>query len=143
MDTLLNINYAIQVKNKIKVNEKIGYATEDAYYFPHQAINDEAVYMEQAALAYYLMQRGFTETAIPIPNLYGQWITQKDGIFYIVMKANPMLERQENIAHGKRLYEFHARNVHYMYEPQYISSYGKWKELWIEKLSSMEERIFE
>jgi len=45
-------------------------------------------------------------------------------------------------SHGALLAHFHDCTVHYMHEPQYISSYGKWKELWIHKLTKIEQHVY-
>src|SRR5690625_2214043 len=44
-------------------------------------------------------------------------------------------------SHGELLADFHQKHTAYGYEPENISSYGQWKQLWINKLMLFEKQI--
>src|SRR5699024_899926 len=61
---------------------------------------------------------------------------------YMVLKVTQKNHR-ERISHGYQLAEFHRLGSIYKYEPQKISSYGEWKQLWIDKLTMFESYIYQ
>lgn len=140
MRDLLNRYYAIPIKQDIALDGRNGFTDGEYVYFTISADNKEAIYMEQATLAYYLVENGFEQTAFPIQNQQEQWITYDEGTYFLVVKAR-QVQTERLQSHGKSLASFHQANVGYPYEPQYISSYGQWKQLWIDKLTFYEERI--
>lgn len=142
METFLSTYYNIHSLDKIHMDSNIGYKTNDSIYFIISAPNKEALYMEQAALAYYLVENGFTQTAFPIPNIYGNWLTRQHNTLYMVTKVL-MIQQDERSSHGHLLAQFHQKNATYTFEPQYISSYGQWKQLWIDKLTMIEQKALE
>lgn len=140
MQDLLVTYYAIDVREQVDYNGKIAYTDGEYVYLTITATNKEVIHMEQASLAYYLVEQGYDRVAFPIRNMHSNWMTEVDGKRYMVMKVKqPGMVRKES--HGKLLAEFHNINQMYRYQPQYISSYGKWKELWIDKLTYFEEKI--
>ncbi|HLR75584.1 MAG TPA: hypothetical protein VK077_09935 [Virgibacillus sp.] len=142
MDTFLKTFYHININETIHMDGHTGYQSDDSIYFIISALNKEAIHMEQAALAYYLVENGFTQTAFPIPNIYGNWLTKQNNMHYLVVQVL-MISDNLQLSHGKLLAHFHQKNVSYTYEPQYISSYGKWRQLWIDKLTTIEQTVFD
>lgn len=142
MRDLLNTFYAIQISEEILIEDRVAFKSGNNIYFITLATNNKAIHMEQSFLAHYLVKKGYAHTAHPVPNHYGEWITNYRDENYLVLKV---IQLQENIPseHGKILAQFHQKNRAYAYEPQHISSYGQWKNLWIDKLTSFEKKIIE
>lgn len=140
MREFLNTYYGIQVNGEVEINGRLGYPDHEYVYFTISSNNNKAIHMEQATLAYYLVENGYPQTAFPIPNLNGEWITTIEKHNYIVVKVKS-LQNDILISHGEMLANFHQRNMAYNYEPQYVSSYGQWKQLWIDKLTFFEKHI--
>lgn len=140
MKELLTIYYAIQVKESKVINRKVAYFDDSFIYFPVRIKSKKEVYMEQATLAYHLVERGYKQTAFPVPNVNGDWITHYLGDSYHVLKVEA-LQANTALSHGKELALFHQANRVHQYQPQHISSYGQWKELWINKLTFFENKI--
>lgn len=137
---LLATYYAIHSSEEIIIEGKTGFRNEEYLYFTIIARNNKAIHMEQTTLAYYLAENGYHQTAFPIPNMNGDWITNYNGNNYLVVKVGT-LQEEVRYAHGKLLAQFHQVNSAYHYEPQYISSYGQWKKLWIDKCTEFEKKI--
>lgn len=93
--------------------------------------------MEQAALSYYLYENNYLHTAIPIRTLQGDWFAPLEEKQYMVLKVRQS-KKETSESHGRQLAAFHQMGSQYTYEPQRISSYGEWKQLWIDKLSTFE-----
>lgn len=142
MRDLLNAFYAIQISEEIVVGERVGFKSGTNTYFTTLATNNKAIHMEQASLAYHLVENGYDQMAIPVPNQYGDWITSYRDANYFVLKVID-LQKDLRAGHGALLAQFHQKNNAYAYEPQHISSYGQWKNLWIDKLTSFENKIIE
>ncbi len=142
MRDLLNTFYAIHISEELLIEERVAFKSGNNIYFIILATNNKAIHMEQSLLAYHLVENGYDQMAYPIPNNYGEWITNYRDENYLVLKVNHI---QENIqsGHGALLARFHQKNNTYAYEPQHISSYGQWKNLWIDKLTSFENKIME
>lgn len=142
MENLLKNFYTVQIKEKMIIDGKTGFKNDEYVYFTTTAENNKAIHMEQATLAYHLVELGYSNMAIPIPNIYGEWITSYKGAAYIVFRVSKFDQLEKNM-HGMLLVSFHRSNTTYEFEPQSISSYGKWPMLWIEKLTHLEKKIFE
>lgn len=142
MENLLVNDYAIQIREKITIDGKEGFKDAEYIYFTILARNKEAIHMEQAVLAYYLTENGYTYTALPIQNIKGQWFTVKEEGTYIVVKVKQLQENPPD-THGRLLAGFHQMHTAYSYEPEAVSSYGQWKQLWIDKLSVFESRVIQ
>lgn len=140
MKELLLLNYNIHAIEQLSVNERTGYRDKDYYYFIISSVDKEMIHLEQAALAYYLTENGYNHTAIPIPTINNNWFVEKDNQFYMVLRVSD-LRKELSKSHGKVLAEFHNVSNTYSYEPKEISSYGLWKELWIQKLTAFEHKI--
>ncbi len=137
---LLHTYYELPVDETIILDGKEGYKHEEYFYFIINVNNKEVIHMEQAALAYYLIENNFTHTAFPIQNKYGEWFTTEQGKSYMVLQVQqPMQEHR--LSPGTSLAFFHQVGENYDYEPKTISSYGQWKNLWIEKLTLFETNL--
>jgi spore coat protein YutH len=140
MKELLLVNYNIHVTEQVRINEREGFRDRDYIYFIISATNKEMIHLEQAALAYYLSEIGYNHTAIPIPTMGNSWFVEKDNNHYFVLRVADV-QRDTEASHGKKLAEFHNKTSQYSYEPKEISSYGQWKNLWINKLTAFERKI--
>lgn len=137
---LLATYYAVSMNEEIIIDGKSSFKDEEYLYFTILATDNKAIHMEQTTLAYYLIENGYHQTAFPIPNIHGDWITNYAGKDYIVLKVS-ILQHDVPGKHGILLARFHQLNRSYHYEPQYISSYGQWKRLWIDKCTAFEREI--
>ena len=142
MRDLLNTFYAIHISEEILIEDRVAYQCDNHIYFITLATNNKAIHMEQSLLAYYLVEKGYDQTAHPVPNNYGEWITHYRDENYLVLKVT-CLKNGVEADHGKELAQFHRINSAYTFEPQHVSSYGQWKQLWIEKLTYYEKKIIE
>jgi spore coat protein YutH len=142
MKELLYVNYNIYATDHVSINGRVGFRDHDYNYFIISASNKEMVLLEQAALAYYLAENGYNHTAIPIPTTSNNWFSEKDGQYYLVLRVSD-LHHAPPETHGKKLAQFHHLTASYQYEPQEISSYGMWKDLWIRKLTAFEHKLSE
>lgn len=143
MELLINY-YAIANIQRVNRNEETYFVNNDSLYLIIPVVNKEAIYMEQIVLSYFLKDNGFEYVAHPIRNKTGEWITAFQGNKYIVLQA-PKRENSNVVddpySEGIQLATFHVNNRNYPYEPQEISSYGKWHRLWIDKLTTFEQLI--
>ncbi|RDW20953.1 hypothetical protein [Oceanobacillus chungangensis] len=137
---LLSTHYNIQIEEKIWLHGKEGYRQDNQFYFTTTSDNKEVILMEQAALAYYLMENDHKQITMPIPNLYGEWFSSFADKSYMVFRVE-QLKQENRQTEGKALAMFHQLGSVYRYEPKNISSYGAWKALWIEKLTVFETKI--
>ncbi|WP_068672799.1 hypothetical protein [Oceanobacillus sp. Castelsardo] len=138
----LSTYYGIQVDEKIGFARKEGYRTGNYFNFITSIENKEMVYLEQASLAYFLRDNQIDFITLPIPNLQGEWVTSYHNKNYMVMQVTNMQQEDKKLE-GRRLAEFHQIGSRYQYQPKEISSYGRWKSLWIEKLDYIESRVEE
>jgi len=139
---MLLSHYEIQTEEKRQINGKEGYKQSEYIYFIIPADNREVLYMEQAALAYFLTENQYDQTAVPIQNVHGDWFTAHQERTYMVIRAN-RYSRESEATPGETLAHFHQTGSNYHYEPQHVSSYGQWKELWIHKLTQFEHGVTE
>lgn len=142
MKDLLVREYGIHTTGKELIGMVEGLKNNEYVYVTIPVKNKEIMYMEQAALSYYLYENGYVQTACPIPNLSGDWFTNDDDQNYIVVKLSRNLSTNER-SHGQRMANFHQLGAHYRYEPRYLSSYGQWYSLWIDKLEWFEYKLTE
>lgn len=140
LEEMLNIHYRIQPNDKVILGDKEGYRQGDNLYVTISGKNRETILMEQAVLSYYLRDNSLEMLAIPIPNLDGEWYTSYKEDSWMVLHINEE-SRLSDKSMGIKLAELHQVGGTFSYEPKAISSYGKWKELWIEKLTAFEEAI--
>lgn len=142
MEDFLTTNYQIQYNEEISIDNKRGFINDGILYFIISSGNKEMIHMEQAALAYFLVEKGYNQTAFPVPNIYGNWISEFEEQSYLVVQVRELQEKPA-FTHGIMLANFHQMSTTYGYEPQQISSYGQWKQLWINKLTVFENEIIE
>lgn len=137
---LLRTFYAVQAEEKIAIDGKEGYKQAEYFYFIITVGNKEIIHMEQAALAYYLIENNMNHMAFPVQNIHGEWFTNSHDKKYMVLQVQH-LQSDITLSPGELLAAFHQVGTNYSYEPQEISSYGQWKQLWIDKLTTFETRI--
>ncbi|RLL46497.1 hypothetical protein D8M04_04630 [Oceanobacillus piezotolerans] len=136
----LSTHYDIQVEEKIRLDDKEGYKQGNQIYFITSALNKETIYMEQAAIAYFLRENGYHDVAIPIVNVRGEWFTKVEDQSYLVIQIE--FYREDEIdSVGIRLAGLHQLGEAYQYQPREISSYGNWRTLWIDKLTAFESKL--
>lgn len=140
MYELLVTDYAREIRDTTKIADRQCYADDEYVYFTICAEDKEAIYMEQAALAYFLKEEGCGGAAWPIRNEDGGWITSYQNKPYLVFCAE-VRDYDDAERYGELLAHFHKRFSHYPYEPKYVSAYGKWRSLWIEKLEYYEANL--
>lgn len=130
----------VQTIDQRIIDGKLGLADDKYIYFIMTIDDKEVIHMEQATLARFLVEQGFHQVTYPIANKFGQWITEHEDQRYMVYKYAPSPD-DVTTSHEQLLARFHQINQQYPFEPNHISSYGQWKPLWIEKLTSFERSI--
>ncbi|WP_163971556.1 protein kinase family protein [Oceanobacillus halotolerans] len=140
MEQLLHTYYGIQNGEELLVNQRKGIIADNSIYFIMDANNNEIIHMEQAVLSSYLAKHHYPYVAEPIQNIHGDWFTTYQGKKYMVLQVNHMKETS-HLPHGEELANFHNIGATYQYQPQTISSYGQWEQLWINKLTIFENQI--
>lgn len=133
-------NYNIQPEEKRWIDGKECFKSGEYVYFTISIDNNEIIYMEQAVVAYYLAEDYYTHMAIPISNNQGEWFTVFQDTQLMVVQGK-LSYREITLSDGKLLAEFHQIGNAYGYEPKAISSYGQWKELWIDKVNTLENHL--
>lgn len=136
---LLTNYYQIHPEEKLVIDGRAGYLADGFVYFNMESRNLEMIQMEQAVLAYYLMENGFRHIALPVKNMKEEWFTEYQTSTYLIYQVSDRNTVKESL--GRNLALFHETGSAYYYEPQSISSYGEWKRLWTDKLNLFEERI--
>lgn len=142
MELLLANKYDIIAEEQISIAGNIAYKKDEWLYLTTLARNKEAILMEQAVLAYYLAEKNHVEVAYPIQNNEGHWISSWQGEQRIVYKKKDQINQLVK-KEGEGLASFHQSNRDYQYEPEQISSFGRWKSLWIQKLTTFENYLSE
>lgn len=140
MKNLLATYYGIQTEGSCFLDGAEGFMGNDYIYFIIPSGNKEAIHPEQLALSYYLFENGVQKTATPVQNVNGEWSTLFMGEEYTVVKMRPV-DRDSQTSHGQELAYFHLVGSGYPFEPQNFSSYGQWKQLWINKLTTFEQKV--
>lgn len=140
MKELFNLYYMIKIDDEELVDGKVHYKSNECVYTIIPIQNKKAIVMEQVILAYYLIEMGYVHIARPVRSTTGDWLTTYNGKEYIVVQINNQI-RFPLQEHGFVLATFHQLLSAHEYEPKTISSYGKWKDLWIKKLTFFERKI--
>lgn len=140
MKNLLATYYGIQTEGSCFLDGAEGFMGNDYIYFIIPSGNKEAIHPEQLALSYYLFENVVQKTATPVQNVNGEWSTLFMGEEYTVVKMRPV-DRDSQTSHGQELAHFHQVGSGYPFEPQDFSSYGQWKQLWINKLTTFEQKV--
>jgi spore coat protein YutH len=138
--TWLYENYNVRPETKRWVDGKECYQAERYIYFITSVENNEIIHMEQSVLAYYLKESSYSNMAIPIRNQQGEWLTSHQNTKYMVIQGSDQ-SYSPSISSGTILAQFHQIGSAYTYEPKAISSYGQWKQLWIEKVTALEQSL--
>lgn len=138
----LSTYYDIQVEEKIWLDNNEGYRQGSSSYFIIPMNKKEIFYMEQAAISYFFVEKGYQHMAKPIPNREEKWFTPYYDNYYMVLKVEGF-QRSDVKSEGKLLANFHHEGTGYEYQPKEISSYGQWKKLWIDKVTIFEAKIEE
>lgn len=140
MENMLRNYYHLSSRNPMARIGKNTYQHEEWVYSIMNIKDKEVLYDEQAMLAEFCFYNGYEHIMCIIPNVYGEWITSYQDEEYVVSKGK-MNIHQEGIPQGQILANFHRINQTYPYEPSVVSNYGKWKQLWIEKLTAFEQQM--
>lgn len=136
---LLADHYRIHPGDRVTIDGRTGFLADGSIYFTMKSTDVETVHLEQAVLAYYLLENGFSHIALPIKNMKNEWFTVYGKEHYLTYRVTMRnSERQNN---GTALAAFHQIGSAYSYEPKALSSYGAWRQLWTDKLTLFEERI--
>lgn len=140
MRDLLQSDYAINVKERTNLYGKTAYLDEHCIYFLIPTERRETT-MEQAALSYYLYENNYIHTACPIQTVGGSWFTNDRETQYYLVKVED-IQGQTTLPAGSQLAAFHQIGAAYKFEPPNISSYGQWKQLWTQKLTTYESYLY-
>lgn len=133
--------YGVQAKTKVIWDNREGLQDSTFSYFIIPSANKEELLLEQGSLAQYLAYAGYRQVTVPMYTWQGEWFTDEEQTS-MGLKVQPLLQSSGE-AHGKLLAAFHESGSGYPYEPILLSSYGQWKELWIDKLTAFETRLME
>lgn len=140
MREMLDIYYRILPDGKITLNGKEGYTQGNNIYFTISSSNKKTILMEQAALSYFLAENVEGRISVPVPNVNAEWFTDygEESFMLLYIQDTPPSYR---MSPGAQLANFHQSGSEFNFEPLTISSYGKWKELWVDKLTTFETGI--
>ncbi|TQS75989.1 hypothetical protein DX933_03455 [Ornithinibacillus gellani] len=141
MEQLLHRYYGVQANNKVIWDHREGLQDSTFSYFIIPSANKEELLLEQGALAQYLAYAGYRHVTVPMYTWQGEWFTNEEPA-RLGLKAQPLLQSRGEEP-GKQLAAFHDLGSQYPYEPILLSSYGQWRELWIEKLTAFESKLME
>lgn len=136
---LLEKHYGLSIDEQVTFNGRKGFLANGVFYFTTNVVNIETIHLEQTVIAYYLAENGYNQVALPIKNINDQWFSDAEVGRYLVYRVQAIESSQESL--GTTLAKFHQVGSAYPYEPNAISSYGDWKQLWIQKLTTIEENI--
>ncbi|MDC3412362.1 spore coat protein YutH [Aquibacillus sp. 3ASR75-11] len=125
--------------SKITINGIEGYRIKNHIYFIIPTAYSEEVHYEQKAIADFLHNQGMIHVATPIFSHSGYIVTQYDQKTYVVLEAQIKESLDSSLSNGCKLAMFHNAAKRYPYEPKHLSSYGKWRTLWANKLAFYEE----
>lgn len=136
---LLEKLYGLAPEEQVTISGRKGFLANGLFYFTTNVENIETIHMEQTVIAYYLAENGYKQVALPIKSLNETWFSDAQAGRFFVYQVQLPETNQETL--GKTLARFHQLGGSYPYEPKSISSYGDWKQLWIQKLNAVEGNI--
>lgn len=139
MEILLHAEYGINVHHVVEIDGKQGYDDGEHIYFIIP-VQDKKVKDEQITLSVFLYNQGYYHCTCPILNKSGHLFTEYQQTPYMVIKIN-QFQRENTVGSGQVLAQFHQIGAQYSFEPQVISSYGKWGNHWIDKLTAFERKL--
>ncbi|MDC3417845.1 hypothetical protein [Aquibacillus salsiterrae] len=122
---------------KTTINGIDGYKQGDYIYFTIPKQNNEEIYMEQKEVGHFLIKKGYSHLAVPIGNRQGSLVTKMNQQDYCVFQTK-LANNFTGKSHPELLADFHNKGEAYPYEPNYLSSYGKWKILWQNRIAGFE-----
>lgn len=140
MHELLINDYNLNITEACSVDGYPGFTDGEYSYFTTTVKEKEAFYIEQFILAHYLHEQGQTQIALPIQNKDEEWFTTKGDDHHIACRIEQNQTPNE-ISQGTALAMFHQSSQSFPNEPERISCFGLWKDLWIQKLEYYEELI--
>ncbi|MUV39216.1 Endospore coat-associated protein YutH [Lentibacillus sp. JNUCC-1] len=140
MKAFLEMHYNIRDTYSTHIDNRSLLTDGEYVYLIIPVENKEAMYMEQGALSAFLHQNGYELVSRLLPNRNGEWVTSHEGVSYMLMYASLPRVPQEH-SHGRQLAHLHAAGATQQFEPQHISSFGQWKQVWMKKLDLYEGEI--
>ncbi|WP_077624949.1 hypothetical protein [Sediminibacillus massiliensis] len=123
---------------KTMVNGMEGYHYGDSFLFiiPEEASGES--YYEQMTVCRFLAEHGYMSIATPMVNRKGELVTKAENTGYVVHFCR-LPEESTRSSFAYELAVFHQLAGGYPYEPATMSAYGKWKTLWLNKLTTFEQ----
>ncbi len=140
MIDFLRTYYGIQGQESFPIRRYSSYVENNIHYLVIPIRNRDEFNLEQAVLSYYLKEHHQPNIGFPLQNIDEQFITVMDDQTYVVVQIDDLQDPSQT-SNGSILAEFHQRHQAYPYEPRSISSYGTWKQLWIDKLTVYEQNL--
>lgn len=140
MIDVLRTYYGIHAQKSKSIRGIPSYLASEMHYVVFRASEQGEFMMEQAVIAYYLQEQYQSYIALPIHNIDGQFTTHIEEEAYTVLEI-AHLQEQVREGGGRQLATFHMHSKPYPYEPRTLSSYGQWKQLWIDKLTVYERYL--
>ncbi|WP_217589230.1 hypothetical protein [Lentibacillus saliphilus] len=138
MQDLLMNYYGVSVTHTVRISGRDVLTDGEYIYLIIPSDNKEAIYLEQAVLSHFLFDQGWSSIARFMQNIHGEWFTLYKDRRYVVIYAVQSSPRNYR-SPGYALAQFHQIGATYDYEPNHISSYGVWKQLWMNKLDLYEQ----
>ncbi|ENH95939.1 hypothetical protein J416_13484 [Gracilibacillus halophilus YIM-C55.5] len=132
----LFLHYPISIPNKQEDGYRyITYTDGRDYFFVIPTGLDESTAYELYTVARMYQELGWYHIVQPLYNVHQQLITTIGKEKYMLGFARKSEIRSSL---GTQLAYFHQNGRSYPYEPSTISSYGKWRDLWVHKLDRFE-----
>lgn len=130
------LHYPIDVPAKQIADMPFEAFSDESYYYfiIPTSLSEKNVY-ELYTITLHYHRQGWTQLLCPLFNIHSQFITTVDNKTYILCYA--LKNSQTNLG-GSMLSRFHLTGFSYPYQPGSISSYGKWQQLWIDKIDQYE-----
>lgn len=136
----LRTYYGIEGQESFPIRGIPSYIADNMHYLLLRLSERDEFMMEQAVIAYYLKEQEQPHIAYPLQNIDGQFLTTMDDQRYTVFRVHH-LQKHPHPNDGTVLAQFHKQSKSYPYEPFSISSYGKWNQLWTDKLTVYEQNL--
>ncbi|WP_163536571.1 hypothetical protein [Gracilibacillus sp. YIM 98692] len=131
------LHYSIPVPNtQVSDSPYSVFQDQQYYYFVIPTRLQEQTFLEQYTIAKHFHQYQWENVLLPVQNVHNQWITQIGQDKYVLWYAK---KGNDAPFSGSILAQFHQTGFPYPYQPRTSNSYGKWKELWIQKLEQYEQ----
>ncbi|WP_277678560.1 hypothetical protein [Gracilibacillus dipsosauri] len=131
------LHYPISVPSKqINAQPYPTYVDQNNYYFIIPIQQEEDAIWEKYVISNHLHQNNFTNVTQPIRNIHNQFVTTvgKEKFLLCFARKKQTLDSSP----GQKLAHFHQTGFQFPYQPQTISTYGNWKNLWVNKIDQYE-----